>query len=417
LSEYFPQHNNTAYFYSFPAGQDSSFFNRVPTWIEELVAARSLVCAGSTVRPAVFAPSLDPLTWDIVTQRFGTELISRDRAVGMSPEITSDVVGAVRNVLIRRSLAQNFKSRELVMAQPFTDDFLTHIYQIPPQLTVMLNDKANRSLYMPSKYIPKILGKYPSGAAFQASTEIFDFPCVMKVSSSSSGDGVRICMNASDLRLAKEEFKTMNGTIIIEQHIRGSFNLCIQFGIPADCSKPIEMLGYNEQLTSENGAFLAGIVNPYKVIPGLQNVYNALASEVLPNVRSLGWYGVGGIDVLIVDENEFYFIDTNFRMTATFTFVHLQRTGRLPKPVVSFAGTYAGSYDDFFSKIVPLGKNGHPDQIMTVIALTQRSGLFRFNAGLSFDSCESLRDNVERLLDLGIESGCLDALVASVFRI
>ncbi len=415
LSEYFP--SNTAYFYSFPSGQDSSFFNGVPAWMEELVAARSLVCAGPKMRAVAFASSLDSLTWDIMTQRFGTQLISRDAAIGLSENITNDITGAERNTRIQESLRTVMGSKELVMAQPFTDPSVEHIYQIPPHVTIMLNDKANRGYYMPQKYIPQILASFTSGAAFHEYTDTLPFPSVIKVSSSSSGDGVRICMNEQELSAAKEQFKDMTGTIIIEQFIKSSHNICVQFGIPADPEKPIEMLGYNEQLTSENGGFLAGVVNPYKHIPGIQNIYDALQYEVLPRVRALGWYGVGGIDVLIIDENTFYFIDTNFRMTATFTFIYLQQTQRITKPVVSFAGSYRGSYDDFLSKIVPLGKNGASDQLMSVIALTQRNNLFRFNAGLFFDNRESLKQNVQTLLDHGVESASLSSLVASGFTV
>ena len=45
LSDYFP--TGTCYFYGYPAGEDESFFNKVPVEIEELVAARANCCAGS----------------------------------------------------------------------------------------------------------------------------------------------------------------------------------------------------------------------------------------------------------------------------------------------------------------------------------------------------------------------------------
>lgn len=408
LSEFFPQ--NTSYFYSFPSGQDSGFFNGVPPWMEELVAARSLVCAGPQVNSVTFSSSLDPLIWDIMTQKFGTELIERGRAIGLSEAITNELSGPVRNILVKNSLRSSIGARQLVMAQPFLDNTLEDRYLIPSQLTVMLNDKANRNLFIPAAYIPQILKSYDSGEAFACSLETFAFPIVIKVSSSSSGDGVRICSNDAEYVQAKEQFRCMSGQIMIEEYVKSAYNLCMQFGIPADNSQPIQMLGYNEQLTSENGGFLAGIVNPYKTISAVAKVNEVLMNEILPQVRSFGWYGVGGIDVLITEDGRFFFIDANFRMTATFTFIHLQQTKKITKPVVSFAGAYQGSYDEFLNTIVPLGQNGHGKQMMSVIGLTHKDSLFRFNAGMFFDTPESITSNAKTLLDLGVQSECLKKL-------
>lgn len=409
LSEFFP--SNTAYFYSFPSGQDSSFFNGVPPWMEELVAARSLVCAGPNVKGVVFSPSMDPLTWDIMTQHFGVDLIEKSSAIRLSSAVTNDISGEERNRLVKESIASSITSGQLVQAQPFMDEHLQYLYQIPPRVTINLNDKFSREQYISEKYLPKILGTYANGQEFSQSTASIPFPSVIKVSSSSSGDGVRIAMDQTELEAIKKEFSDITTTIIIEQFIQSAHNVCVQFGIPADPMQPIQMLGYNEQVTTEHGGFLAGIVDPSKKISGMENVNKVLLTEILPKVRSMGWYGVGGIDVLIVDENEFYFIDSNFRMTATFTFIYLHQTHQVSHATASFAGSFRGSYDDFLSKIAPLGRKGHNDQLMSVIALTHRDGLFRFNAGILFDNAASLKSNAQRLLDLGVESSSLSTLV------
>lgn len=411
LSEFFPR--NTSYFYSFPSGEDSGFFNGVPAWVEELVAARSLVCAGPHVNSVVFAPSLDSLTWDMMTQRFGVELVDRSHVIGLSDEITDDLPASVRNMLVKTSLCSSLGDSKLAMAQPFLDASLKDRYLIPPRLTINLNDKVNRRFFIPSAYMPFVLKEYVNGEEFFSSSDVFPFPVVIKVASSSSGDGVRIAMNDADLLQAKQQFKSVNGRIIIEEHVESAHNVGIQFGIPSDPARPIRILGYNEQLTSRDGGFLAGIINPYKHIAAMQRVYDVLLHRVLPRVRSLGWYGVGGIDVLITRDGRFYFIDANFRMTATSAFIYLQQTKHIVNPVASFVGSYCGSYDGFLSDIVPLGQKGNSRQIMSVIGLTYRNGIFRFNAGVLFDTPESLKANAKILLDLGVHSDCLKALATT----
>ncbi len=379
--------------------------------MEELVAARSLVCAGPNVKGVVFSPSMDPLTWDIMTQHFGVNLIEKGSAIRLSSSITNTICGEERNRLVKGGLESSISAGQLIQAQPFMDEHLQHLYQIPPRVTINLNDKFSREQYIPASYLPRILGTYANGQEFAQSSETIPFPSVIKVSSSSSGDGVRIAMDACELEGIKKEFSDITTTIIIEQFIQSPNNVCVQFGIPADPSRPIQMLGYNEQVTTEHGGFLAGIVDPSKKIFGMENVNNVLLNEILPKVRSMGWYGVGGIDVLIVDENEFYFIDSNFRMTATFTFIYLHQTHQVSHATASFAGSFRGSHDDFLHKIAPLGRKGSADQLMSVIALTHRDGLFRFNAGILFDTTASLKCNAQRLLDLGVESSSLSALV------
>lgn len=413
LSEFFP--HDTSYFYSFPSGEDSNFFNSVPAWVEELVAARSLVCAGPHVNSIVFSPSLDSLTWDMITQRFGVELLDRSHVIGLSSEITDDLSVSTRNARVKASLCSSLGTGKLVMAQPFLDSSLEDIYLIPPRLTVYLNDKINRRFFIPSAYMPFVLREYSNGEEFFSSSDIYPFPVVIKVASSSSGDGVRIVMNDTDLLQTKQQFKSISGRIIIEEYVESAHNVGVQFGIPFDSTRPIQILGYNEQLTSEHGGFLAGIINPHKHIAAMQRVYDVLLHRVLPHIRSLGWYGVGGIDVLITRDGRFYFIDANFRMTATSAFIHLQRTKSIVKPVASFVGSYYGSYDNFLSDVVPLGRNGSSRQIMSVIGLTHRNGVFRFNAGVLFDTPESLKENAKALLDVGVQSDCLRTLATTGF--
>src|SRR3989344_102297 len=98
LSKYFPA--GTVYFYSFPAGDDSSFYNAVPPWKEELVAARPLVSGGNKIKVVTFASALKNEVWDQMTQDLGVEMISKSQAIGLPEAIHPEVTGTQRNSMI-----------------------------------------------------------------------------------------------------------------------------------------------------------------------------------------------------------------------------------------------------------------------------------------------------------------------------
>ena len=122
------------------------------------------------------------------------------------------------------------------MAQPFLDEQLISKYQIPPAVAIWCNDKKNMPLYIDSEYLPTRFAVFEGGKAFVESTTTLPLPCVVKVSSSAGGDGVRICRTPLMLSAAKKRFQHIQGTIFIEQYIHASCNIGVQFGIPFDAS-------------------------------------------------------------------------------------------------------------------------------------------------------------------------------------
>lgn len=215
---------------------------------------------------------------------------------------------------------------------------------------------------------------------------------------------MRICRKAFDLEKAKKDFQHLRGALFVEKYIDASYNFGIQFGIPHDVEKPIEIIGYNEQLTTARGDYLGGMINPGKTISVLDAMYVLLAKTILPNVRKMGWYGVGGIDVLVDAHGHPYFIDPNFRMTAAFPYVYLARTGMIKKPIVSFTGVFQGTEYDFAQKIIPRAREHDSRQIMRIITLTKRNNVYMFNAGMFFDQKETIEENARELLSLGVRS-------------
>lgn len=405
LSAYFPP--ETAYFYGFPAGENSGFFNQVPAWKEELVAARAMICAGDKIKVVCFAANTKSPAAEILRNETGTALTDSAQLLPLPAEITARVTGHERNEAVKAALKKLITRRSLVMAQPYLNGNLNNIFLIPPELVVKLNDKLNKPLYVSEKYLPEKYEIFPNGREFARSARSYLLPCVVKVSSSSSGDGVRICRESSDLKTARADFQNLTGTILVEKYIKAKYNLGVQFGIPRDQTKPIAIIGHNEQLTTDQGDYLGGVINPAKTIPVVAKIYAVLKDKILPRVRALGWYGIGGFDILVQEDDRFYFIDPNFRLTAAFVYIYLLANRLIQKPLMSFTGIFHGSEHDFRAKILPLMQNGSNLQKIVPIALTCEENIWRMNAGMFFEDSASIRQNAQNLLSLGIESEVL----------
>ncbi len=404
LSRYFPA--ETFYFYSFPAGEESGFFNGVPTWVEELVAGRPLLCAGPDVRVITLASVYSPEILSLLSE-MGVAPLDKSRVVVLPETLTADVVGKDRNKMVKSALKELKLDGNLVMAQPFTDADLQSSYRIPPELSVWFNDKENLEDYIPAQHLPAEYCHFYSGKEFSAGTEEIPLPCVVKMTSSSAGDGVRICHTPEDLVQAKEAFGNLEGHVIVYQFIHSTHNFCIQFGIPADSSKEIDIIGFNEQVIGKCGEFLGGMVTPNFDRPELKEVFKLLKEDILPKVRAKGWYGVGGLDVLLTESGEFYFIDPNFRMTATFVFVCQVRNRQIGKSLLGFTGMFKGDESEFRAKILPISKLGTPEQLLNIASLSHKDGVYRFNGALVFDEKTPREVVAKQLLELGIQSATL----------
>ncbi len=403
LSRYFPR--GTEYFYGFPAGADSNFYNTIPPWVEELVAARPFVFTGPTVSIVAFAASLDPEIWTIMTDELRMPLVDRSRILALPASITASVSGETRNRRVKRALAELTQPGKFVMAQPYLDDRLVDRYRIAPEITTSLNDKQSIFKYVPRAFRPLQYATFANGAAFAASTKRWPLPFVVKIASSSSGDGVRICFDLASVEAVKREFRSIKTAIFIEEFVLAKQNIGVLFGVPQDQNYPVEVIGHHLQVTTDQGRFLGGIFNvpAANQSPTMPLFYEVLSREVLTKVRSLGWYGIGGVDVLIDQRDRFYIIDVNFRITGTTAFSFYLRNERITTPLMSFAGIYRGSLEDFRRQIIPLAKHGRDRQLI-IVALTHGRGEVRFNAGILFHNEAQLYERVKKLKELGIEA-------------
>lgn len=413
LSKYFPK--NTQYFYSFPSGEDSEFFNGVPPWKEELVAGRPLVCAGSNVKVIAFASAREEKIWNILRE-LGAPLIKQENILYLPNDIKAAVKGKKRNRVIKTALQKIASQRKLVMAQPYLGEMLHDKYQIPPEVTIWCNDKKNMVEYVPPEFLPERFATFASGRDFFASELTPEFPCVVKISSSSSGDGVRICNTQNAYTRAKKKFRRIKGSVFVEEFIDTKYNLGIQFGVPHKKEKPIEIIGINEQLTTEKGEYLGAIVDLKMKFPEAAPAVDLLLTHILPFIRARGWHGMGAFDVLIGKNGQCYFIDSNFRMSAMSAYLCLIANKKIRKSIVTFTGVYRGAEDDFRRDILPIAKNGERRQKMRIISLVVRDGVFQFNAAMFFKEWKDIRPNAKSLLDIGIQSDVLKRVVRRKIR-
>ncbi len=410
LADYFP--DKTVYFYAFPSGLESRFYNAVPPTVEELVAARPLVCT-KRLSVITFAATSKPLIRQLLVEECGVDLLPSEKVITLDEAISAQVSGVKRNERIKDNLSRLMSARQLIMAQPFLDKNLRPIFQIPPTLTNWLNDKVNLPALVPAEHVPKRYATMPDGAAFaSADPTDFTFPCVVKFTSSSSGDGVRVCHDHEQFQQAQTAFRSLVGQIVIDEYINVVKNYCVQFAIPYATDKTIEIVGYNEQLTAPSGEFLSGVVRPPTVVVPdyLKNIFTMLSSKILPAVRARGWYGAGGMDVLVDASNHWYFVDANFRLTATFAFVTRSRNMGLKKSLLTFIGSFTGSLSQFKTAALTKAKSGDASQLLEMVSLSNYNQQWNFNAGMLFDQPESIAANASDLLQLGIRSSVLEKL-------
>jgi hypothetical protein len=347
-------------------------------------------------------------------EEMGMATVKLDQVLTLPSHITHHIFGKERNTLIKSALKEISHTGKLIMAQPFLDPELQNSYQIRPELTILLNDKKNLPVYIPQEYLSERYAEYPNGHSFAEFSRHIPVPCVVKVSSSSSGNGVRICRTALELENVRKEYVAVSGTIIVEKMIEVARNFGIQFGIPFDPTMSMEIIGVSEQLTTPEGEFIGGIIDPQKVPPEIEHMQKVLLDRVLPIIRNMGWYGIGGFDVLIDTNGQSFITDPNFRMTGMTAYLCQVRNGSIRTPMMSFSGTFKGTEEEFRQHIMPLATEGASHQMLHVIALTRHEDMFYINAAMLFNPQKySLQKNARQLTGLGLESRALRMLGTS----
>jgi RimK-like ATP-grasp domain len=409
LSTYFP--SGTQYFYGYPAGEASGFFNQVPPVIEELVAARAVSCAGEHVSvisfSATHAPQIDPA----ILQLFEIPQLDPRQHIVLPSELDRNLEGSSRNQRLKHSLSTHTQNRSLVMAQPFTDEEMVDYYQIPAKLTTWLNDKNSLSQLVKLGLLPQRLAAYNDGTALAAGIGKLQLPFVVKAASSSAGDGVFICQGPDDVKVAIDRLRGLRASILVESFVAGVHNYGIHFGVPHKRSEPIDIIGINEQLTTREGEFIGGVIWSDRD-SRLQPILDYIRDQVLPYIRAMGWYGVGCFDVLEDRAGNFYFIDSNFRMTGMTAYHFLAANHTIQAPLLGFGGSFSGSKSELLAKLLPLASPG-PERIVQLIALNRENDTWNFNGALLFNDHDQLQRRINRLLEAGVRSAALEQAASS----
>ncbi len=406
LSDYFP--HGTEYFYSYPLGDTIFFYNAGDPVADELISARLLACAGEDVKVVVYSSILRHKSLDLLRKNSDIPFIPKKQIIVLPPTINERTPELKKNELITEALVKETSRRNLVMAQPILDERLVSEYQIDPKLSIWLNDKKNLDQYVDPEFLPKRYAQFRNGEDFFNSTEKLIVPCVVKISASSSGEGIRLCLNRIDMKKAKKDFKARAGTIFVEEYISYTHNIGFQCGIPFNKKKPPHIIGYNHQVTAADGEFLGGFIFKEEKNRKIEKIKKMITNEILPKIQKMGWHGVGGLDVLLTRNGKFYIIDSNFRTTGMTAYIFLIKNKLITKSMVSFTATFRGSREEFTEKVLSI--NQGEQKILTIVSLSKKGNEYRFNAALLFDERYEVPYLAVDLIERGIKSEVLQIL-------
>jgi hypothetical protein len=78
-------------------------------------------------------------------------------------------------------------------------------------------------------------------------------------------------------------------------------------------------------VTASDGEFLGGFILQGEKNKKIKKIKKMITNEILPKIQKMGWYGVGGLDVLLTTNGKFYIIDSNFRTTGMTAYIFLTK--------------------------------------------------------------------------------------------
>lgn len=409
LSEVLPR--GQVYFYGFPVGQDSGFLNACPPALEELVAMRPAVCAGPDISVVVFSSTTEAPVLHLLRDVLGVPLAPAERLLTLPPWLDDGWTGSARDTAICHALQTLTAPGQLLMAQPYPDEALAPRLAIPPRLTIDLNRKDTLTALLPEAFQIPTRAYLDHGAALAAlDPRSLPLPCVVKVCHSSAGDGVFICRSLEALERAQQRLAGWPAPILVQDLISKVDELDVKFAVFPDPVRPPALLGASHEQTGPGGHYLGGII-PATSSPLEAVIFEVLQATVLPALQARGWYGVGGVDVLIDASGAFYFSDFNCRMTACMAQTFQKNAGlAADRSLLVFNGRVEGSLETFQRRLAPLARHGHPGQLLNVVALASSRGSLGVHGGVLFDQPETLQDNIRTLERLGVTSPLFGAL-------
>lgn len=404
LSEIFPA--DTAYFYGYPLGwsDESRFLNTASPSSEELVAARPLVCAGKHVDVVVFARTVEDRVLKLLQHELGTEITQR--RIVIPSEVHIHLESTERNARIQQALQDSVRDRLLIMAQPYLHPEMEKKYLIDPKISFWANDKDNMRHFVPEEFLIPELARAESGMEFKTmDSSKFPYPCVLKLSSSSGGDGVYICKTEADFKKAQKTFSNYDCPVLVLKYIEIMKEVGTKFAIYPGATPRFGRVGATKDFSNREGNWVGSLVGHNVESEIAEQMYRVLETSVLPKLHAQGWYGVGEGGALVDKNGRFYFSDFNCRVTGD-TAQTFQMNQNLfgGRQLVVFNGLRPGTLQDFANVVVPFARRGDADQIVNVVAVAEYEEGVRIHGGVLFDQNEALMENVAHLQQLGIKS-------------
>ena len=410
LSGVFPK--NTGYFYGYPRGwcAESKFLNNATTSAEELVAARPLICAGGNIDIVVFARTVADNVLNLLQDELGTEITQR--RIVLPSTIDIHLINDDRNKQIMKALQNSTRDGALVMAQPYISPEMEKKYLINPQISAWANDKDNIRNFVPEQYRIPELARAQSGANFKSmDADKFTYPCVIKLSASSGGDGVRICKSAADFKAAQETFASYDCPILVLKFIETVKEVGAKFAIYKEPIPRFARIGTTKDFSSHKGDWVGSLVGKNIEPTVTEEIYKVLEESVLPKLHAQGWYGVGEGGVLIDKDGRFYFSDFNCRITGDMPQTFQMNQGLFPdRQLMVFNGIRSGNLQDLEKAIKTSSRRGDKNQILNLVAAAEYDKDVKIHGGVLFDQTETLAENIIKLEKLGIQSALFERL-------
>jgi len=220
---------------------------------------------------------------------------------------------------------------------------------IPPAVHSFVNNKANLGAMVDACCLPRRAIVPFTGLAGHLSSH--PLPLVVKaVTDESTGAGldVVICETPCDVRRAEELFGICE-YVVVEEFLQISRNLCLNYAV-TPMGETI-FLGCAEQLSDRNGLYLGnwlgdGIEAPAEAVE--------IGARVVMKGFNLGYFGLVGIDMAVLNDGRIMVFDLNFRINGSTTPLLLAKSvmatfGRPLIRVDRFVGT--GAYQEMIDVV------------------------------------------------------------------
>jgi hypothetical protein len=220
---------------------------------------------------------------------------------------------------------------------------------IPTSALSFVNNKANLGAMVDACFLPQREVIPFTGLADHLSRH--PLPNVVKaVTDEPTGAGldVVICETSCDVRRTEEVFGICE-YVVVEEFLQISRNLTLNYAVTS--TGETSFLGCTEQVSDRNGQYLGnwlgvGIEAPAEAV--------AIGARVVKKGFNLGYFGLVGIDMAVLDDGRIIFFDLNFRITGSTASLLLTKSiletfGRPLIRLDRFAGN--GTYQDMLDVV------------------------------------------------------------------